>query len=357
MTGKIRGAIGILLSVALLWWALHDVHWGEVVEHLGRSSIFLFLVATVMATLIFPLRARRWQILLEPVAGKLPLGMLWRAVAVGIAISNVVPARAGELARAYALTRETPRVRFSAAFASVALDRVFDAFIVLSLLLVAMMDPAFPRGQMVVGQPASYWLVVGASAVGIALVGLYLIVFFPERLVRLFDAVARRISPKLAERGRHALLAFAGGLGVLRDPRRFLATLWWTLLHWLLNSAAYVVAFKAMSIDAPFTAALFFQGIVAIGVSVPSAPGFFGVFEAIAKATLPIYGVSETLAVSWAIAFHILSFLPITIIGLYYFARLGMHMGDLKRAQTDAAGEPTSVPSSGAEASAPSATR
>lgn len=344
MTGKIRGALGIALSVALLWWTLHGVRWSEVVEHLGRASLPLFLVATVMATLIFPLRARRWQILLEPVAGRLPLGMLWRSVAVGIAISNVVPARAGELARAYALTKETPRIRFSAAFASVALDRVFDAFIVLALLLVAMLDPAFPRGQLVAGQPASHWLGVGVAAVALAMIGLYLIVFFPERLVRWYESVARRISPRLAERGRHAVMAFAGGLGVLRDPRRFVATLWWTLLHWLLNAAGYWVGFKAMGIEAPFSATLFFQGIVAIGVAAPSAPGFFGIFEAIAKATLPIYGVSEAQAVSWAIGFHILSFLPITLIGIYYFVRLGMHVGDLKRATTDASVDAQSQP-------------
>jgi uncharacterized protein (TIRG00374 family) len=321
------------LSAFLLWWTLHGIDWHEVVAHLRASSIPIFLVATVMATTIFPMRARRWQILLEPVAGKLPLGMLWRSVAIGMMISNVVPARAGELARAFALSRETPRVTFSAAFASIALDRVFDAFAVLTLLLIAMLDPAFPKGQLVAGQPASYWLGAGMAAVGAALILLYLIVFFPERLIGWFELVAGRISPRLAQRGRATLLSFAGGLGVLRDPRRFAATLWWTLLHWLVNAAAYWVAFRAVGFEAPFTAALFFQGIVAIGVAVPSAPGFFGVFEAIAKTTLPIYGVSETLAVSWAIGFHIFTFIPITVIGIVYFARLGMHLGDLKRAK------------------------
>jgi uncharacterized protein (TIRG00374 family) len=259
--------------------------------------------------------------------------MLWRAVAIGIMVSNLVPARAGELARAYALTRETDRVRFSGAFASVAVDRVFDAIVVLGLMLLAMVDPAFPRGEHVGGQPAWRWLALGGVAVAAAGVALYLIVFFPAHLIRWFEAIAGRISPALEARGRDALLAFAGGLGVLLDPGRFLATLWWTLLHWLLNAFAFWIGFKAVGIDAPFSAALVLQGIIAIGVAVPSAPGFFGVFEWLAKTTLPIFGVGETLAVSWAIGFHLLSFVPITVIGMYYFARLGMHMGDIKRAR------------------------
>ena len=46
------------------------------------------------------------------------------------------------------------------------------------------------------------------------------------------------------------------------------------------NALAFWLGFRAVGIDAPFSAALFLQGIIAIGVAVPQAPGFFGVFEA-----------------------------------------------------------------------------
>ncbi|MFN8581454.1 MAG: hypothetical protein U0163_10815 [Gemmatimonadaceae bacterium] len=35
---------------------------------------------------------------------------------------------------------------------------------------------------------------------------------------------------------------------------------------------------------------------------------------------------------SWALGYHILSFLPITLIGAWYFVRMGMHLADLKSA-------------------------
>ena len=72
------------------------------------------------------------------------------------------------------------------------------------------------------------------------------------------------------------------------------------------------------------------QGIVALGVAVPSSPGFFGVFEAAAVAGLTLYGVPEALAVSWGIGFHILSFIPITVLGAWYFTRLRLHVSDLR---------------------------
>jgi uncharacterized protein (TIRG00374 family) len=287
---------------------------------------------TASATAIFPLRARRWRPILHSVAPALPLGPLWRSTAVGMMVSNVVPARAGELARAYALARETPRVPFSAAVASVAVDRVFDAAVVLLLMFGAMLDSRFSGGTIVAGQSAHRVVAAGAVFAGAALVVLYLVARFPGAVVGSFAAVARRVSPRLERRGGDILHAFASGLGVLRRPALFAEVLWWTLLHWLLNAFAFWLGFRAVGVDAPFTAALFLQGLIAIGVALPSAPGFFGIFELFAKAGLTIYGVPDDRAVAWAISFHFLSFVPITVIGAWYFVRLGLHMREIETA-------------------------
>jgi hypothetical protein len=338
-----RNGLGIALSIALLYWAFHAVDFGRVLYHLRNSNLYYFAGATIVGTLIFPVRARRWRPILASVAPGLPLGMLWRSTAIGMMVNNVVPARAGELARAYALTRETSRVSFSAAIASLAVDRVFDAFVVLLLMVSALLDPAFPGQRLVAGRPVEEWMVSGAVLVAIAVFALYLIVFFPERVIRLFELFTRRVAPRLEERGVEALKAFAAGLGVLRHPARFLEVLFWAIVHWLMNGVAFWLAFQAVGIVAPFSAALVVQGLIAIGVAVPSAPGFFGVFEYIGQQGLGLYGVDAARATSWAIGFHVLTYIPITLIGIYYFARLGMHFSDLKRAE-DAAGAAEPAP-------------
>jgi glycosyltransferase 2 family protein len=324
-----RGALGVALSVAALWWTLRGIDFGSVLGHIRGSDPLMLVVMMVAATAIFPLRARRWRPILHSVAPDLPLGPLWRSTAIGMMVSNVVPARAGELARAYALTRETARVPFSAAFASVAVDRVFDATVVLLLMLVAALDPGFIGGTVVGGQSATRVIGGGAVFAGGVLAVLYVMARFPDTVVRAYDVVTRRLSPRLQRRGSDVLRTFVSGLGVLRRPAQFGEVLWWTLLHWLLNAVAFWLGFLAVGIDAPFTAALFLQGLIAIGVALPSAPGFFGVFEFFAKEGLTLYGVPDDLAVAWAITFHFLSFVPITVIGAWYFARLGLHMREI----------------------------
>ena len=324
-----RSALGILLSVLLLAFTLRGVDFGDVAKALRASSLPLFLLATAVGTLIFPLRARRWKTILSPIDDQIPFAPLWRSTAVGMMVNNVVPARAGEFARAFALTRERPAIPFSASFASLAVDRLFDAFVVLSLMLLAMLDPAFPRGERVAGQLVSHWVAGGAIVAALFLAAVYLIVFFPQRIVTLYQAFARRVAPRLEQRGKDVLLAFASGLSVLRSPRRFVAVLAWTAAHWVVNALAWWIACKAVGIEVPFSAMFVLQGLVAIGVAVPSAPGFFGVFEALGREGLGLYGVDPTSAVTWAIGYHLLSFIPITLIGAWYFVRLGLHFRDI----------------------------
>ncbi|MFN2603778.1 MAG: lysylphosphatidylglycerol synthase transmembrane domain-containing protein [Gemmatimonadaceae bacterium] len=323
-----KSAIGIALSVALLVWTLRGVSLGAVWLELERSNLWLFLGAAVAATLIFPLRAIRWRVILEPVAPGLSLAPLWRSIAIGGMANNLIPARAGEIARAYALTRETP-VSFASSLASLAVDRLFDMVGLLALGVIAVLDPSFPRDARVAGQSLGHLAQGSVVLVVLLLGGLYMLAIFPSQLVRAFEIFARRVSPTVEERGKNALLRFSAGLSVLKSPGRFIVVLAWTIAHWLMNGLAFWLGFLAVGIHLGFSAALFLQLLIALGVALPSAPGFFGVFEKLATVGLAIYAVSPTQATSWAIGFHILSFIPITVIGIYYFSRLGLSFREL----------------------------
>lgn len=323
-----RGALGIVISVALLAYTLRNESPADIWRVIAASNVALFFLATVAATLVFPLRALRWRVILEPI-GQLPLGSLWRATAIGMMVNNVVPARAGELARAYTLARTEPDVRFTAALASLVVDRIIDGVVVVTLLGVALALSPFPADTTILGQPvARLAAVTGAIAIG-ALLVLGALALFPDRVVALFDAIVSRVFPKAHPRMRPYFVSFVDGLGALRSPGRLARILAWAFALWLMNALSFWIAFMAVGIDVPFTAALFVQGLIAFAVAAPSAPGFFGVFEISAVAGLALYGIPGDLAVSWALGFHILTFIPITVIGLFYFGRLGLHFRDL----------------------------
>jgi len=221
-------------------------------------------------------------------------------------------------------------VPFATALASLAVDRLFDAIVLLLLAASALLDPALSGAPTLAGRPLSSFATGAGTIVVLLLLVLYTLVFFPALLLRLFELFARRVSPSIEERGRSVLVTFMRGLSVLREPGRFAAVFGWTLAHWLLNALGFWLAFKAVGISAPFSAALFLQAFIALGTAVPALPGFFGVFEYMSVQGLAVYGVTQQQSATWAIGYHLFSFIPITVIGAYYFARLGVRLRDLQ---------------------------
>ena len=331
-----KGALGIVLSVVLLWWTLRDVKPHEVWAVLRASHLAMLVLAAIIATMTFPLRARRWKVILEPVDPEVPFAPLWRSTTVGMMINNVIPARVGELARAFSLSRERPRIALPASVASIGVDRVFDTVVLFGLMFGAMLAPDFPGARAIGGRTISSLAATATVGIVVLLGVLYALALYPAWFAAVAERIAGVASATLARKGHAAVLAFAEGLSVLRSPRRFALVLGWTLLHWLCNALAFWVGFRAVGIELSYSAAMFVQGVIAVGVAVPAAPGFFGVFEAAALVGLhDVYGVAERLAVSWAIGYHILSFIPITLIGAYYASRLGFSLAQLDEARAD----------------------
>ena len=70
---------------------------------------------------------------------------------------------------------------------------------------------------------------------------------------------------------------------------------------------------------------------IALGQEPASASG---TAEAIAVVALGFYGVGKDDAVSYAIVYHITTFVPITLLGLHALSQLRIRFGDLRAART-----------------------
>ena len=143
--------LGLAITIACLWWAVRGVNWADFGAALRTVNVPLLLLVVVIATLTFPLRMIRWRVMLRgdddtPIAWP----ALWHAVAIGFMANNLLPARAGEFARAYVVKRQAP-VRFITALATIGVERLFDGLFMLALMAVAIAAPSFPANTLVEG--------------------------------------------------------------------------------------------------------------------------------------------------------------------------------------------------------------
>jgi hypothetical protein len=253
---------------------------------------------------------------------------LWHAVAIGFMANNLLPFRAGELVRVFAASRLTD-ARFAAVLTSVAVERIFDGLAVVALLSVGLLASSLPASVTLGGVSLAHAVQVSGALSAAALVMASLTVAYP--LVA--EAVVRRVLPagRTTERIVGAIESIRHGLSALRSPGRLASVIVWSLAIWMLNAAAYWVAFDAFGIQADYAAALVLQGVLVIGVSVQFAPGFVGQFDASIVAALALYGVGNDVASSYAIAYHAVTFLPIVLLGFWSLARSPVAIGDLRR--------------------------
>lgn len=324
-----QALLAVGLSAILLWWAVRDVNLHEALGYLRSVRIGWLLAAVAVATSLFPLRLLRWRLLLRREDGApYPWSPLWHAIAMGFAANNLLPFRAGEVVRTVAASRLTG-ARLTTSLASVAVERVFDALTLVGLLALALLRPGMPPGLSVAGIPMQRVATTAGLLAVAALVAAGSVVTFP----RAAEGLIQRLVPseRIARRLVGMIEGVRQGLGVLRSPARLAGVVAWSVVLWLVNALSFHLAFRAFDLPVDYAGALVLQGVLAFGIAVPSAPGYVGPFEAAITAVLALYGIGASQAIAYAVGYHLTTFVPITLLGVWSAARTGLGLGATAR--------------------------
>jgi hypothetical protein len=121
---------------------------------------------------------------------------------------------------------------------------------------------------------------------------------------------------------------FLGGLDGIRTRAHTLPLVAWTVVIWLIPAAAAWASLHAVHLPLPWLAGWVVLAFVGLGVSIPSAPGYVGVFHAAAVLATRIFGVPETDGFGFAIVYHASGFIPVTLLGWIYLVREHMTFGE-----------------------------
>ena len=329
MTRKLAGLLlGLGISALAFWWALPADGLRSLPGYLASARLGALGLAVLVATLTFPLRALRWRVLLRAEVGeRVPMGAVWHATAIGFMANNILPFRLGEVIRAYAVGR-LGGPRFPAAIASIAVERVFDALTVVGLFAFVLTGMGLPADITIGGKPAAELVQIIGIAGLAALMAAAGAAFYPDAAERLL----RRALPwpKLADRLAAPLRGFAHGLQVLHDPKRIALIALGSVALWTVNAWSFALALQSFGLPSDLGTAILVQTCVVFGVALPSTPGFAGVFEGGFKAAALLLGLPQTAVFAAAITYHVLSFIPITLLGAWSLSRTGLTLGELK---------------------------
>lgn len=291
-----------------------------------------FIVLAVLFTFVsYFLRAVRWRYLLIS-EKEIPLSSLYPATIIGYMANNLLPARLGEFVRAYVLARreklDTPSV-----FASLVIDRIFDGFTVLLMLLITIFSLRLPPGM----EHAASALKLGGATMFLlycgVLVFLLLLKLCTMSTLSLVRFVLKPFPERIAERVIPMLGSFIGGIRLSSSCRHSAAILLSSILIWVFALLPVDMTLRSFGIDLPITASMFILVLLVFAVMVPAAPGFIGTYHYACVMGLSVFGIGEAKALSIALIVHGTGFFPVIIAGLYHLWSNKISLRDIQRAE------------------------
>lgn len=308
-----------------LWLAVRNVKLAELAEVLSAARWGWMGVMAVVVFLDLVVRSLRWRILLRR-AGAPSFWLLLRLEAIGLGVNNVLFMRLGELARAFLAGREL-RIPLATALASIAVERALD----LSALLVLFCAAASLAPGLV---PAA--LLRAAFTVALGAVAALVLLALAEKPLERGGSWEKRLRPwpKI-----HRLVSqLAAGVAVLREPRWGASCAGLSVLLWCVDACYYWAGARALGLGwaVDYGRSVLVLSWAGAGAALPAAPGALGTFEALVKDVVARFGVSAPQALGFAVFTHMVSYLMVTGMGLVFLYRVGLSLGELKVALSQA---------------------
>ncbi len=304
--------LGIGLSGVFLWLALRDASLAGIRDSLGDADLRLMGLAALLNFVVLAIKSLRWKLLLSVQNGPYPYGGAYATTLLQATGNNLLPARAGEILRVAALSRFGP-VGAAHGLGANVIDRTFD-FISLVLLTLALIPfPGFPNEL--------WWTTILGALVALA-------AFLALRwyALRRLHGTEPRCVARLGAHARQAVAHFLDRLALLGNPRLEATTLLLSILSWVAQIGLLLLVLGAYAFQISLLEATLCLIVINIVIALPSAPGSAGTFEFGAVAALEVFGGADaTTAATLAVAYHLVQWLPVTLVGslvaAYTFAR------------------------------------
>ena len=326
---------GIAISLAALYFAFRNVPFADLINYLKSINYLWVLPSTLTVFAGFALRAVRWQLILS---SNQKIGFLssYHPLIIGFMINCILPGRVGEIARPVILKKKD-NVPFSTGIATVVAERIFDLFILIILfvffLSTARIDPdlIIEFGNYHLNSKTLEAVFSGMIKLSVLLFfGIVIIGFDTTRklinritmgmpLVLFFfgSSFKKKIQDKVCEPMVNITENIASGFSFIKSPKLILICMIYSVIIWVLAALTYYVfSLGCPGINLSFAEITSVMLIVCFFIALPSAPGFWGLWEAGGVFAMLLFGVSEREAAGFTLANHAIQTIPVIIMGL-----------------------------------------
>lgn len=295
----------LALGILLLYFAFRGIAFNELSGILREANFWWIGLSMFFALISLFSRARRWQLLIEPLGFKPTLKNTYHSLMIGY-LSNFALPRLGEVTRCVTLGKRE-KIPVDSLIGTVIIERVIDLVMLLMIMGVLIIswaekfgvffnenifDPMREKLSDTFGGMIFFWII----AFGALSLFLILIYLFRKRLLKI--ALVRKIA--------EFLKGILDGLMTIKNMQRKWEFLLHSVLIWflyILMTWVVVFALKETS-SLTFVDGIFLLVIGGLGMSAPVTAGFGAFHWIVSRGMVFVYGLSLEQGGAYAILAH-----------------------------------------------------
>lgn len=269
------------ISGACLYFAGRKIEFTKILHDLKSLQIGFVLCAALFSMVGLSIRAMRWHQVVRREKQFAFSNTFW-STAIGYLANNILPARAGEVIRSVILGLSSG-IRKSLVLATALTERIIDAGVLLLLAVVMLQfTDKFPPSIR-----DSWYLLL--PIVAVILLAVFLSPFIEGFLHKIPQMVPANAGIK--EKLRGLISGMLDGIRVFHNVRLLAVFLLTTIVIWCIDAFVFILLAQSLGSTLTIPQAIIFSAALGFASSIPSTPGFVGVFQAVAVLLLPVFGI------------------------------------------------------------------
>jgi len=321
--------LGILISVVLVYLSVRGINLQDVLNDLKKIQLSYVILFILLMIFMQYLRSYRWGVILQPME-KINQVPLFSITSVGFLAIAAIPARIGELARPYLISKRSS-IKMSSALGTIFIERILDSFTVLTIATVVLLiDMPFDLPS---------WMVKSSIIFSLLALSLFCFILFlilrREAALKFINIILNRLPGKLANKIDVAIHHFIDGLQIVTNIKLFSYLLFLSVIIWLVDVLAIYVLLLAFGFTLPVMASFVIMVILIVGIAIPAAPGFVGNWHYACVFALGLFGLAKADALSFAVVHNFLSIAVVLVLGVGFLPFNRFSIADMKKQMND----------------------
>lgn len=330
---KKRKILALLITIGLLGAIFYKINWTELIQTFKEFDFknMIWIVPWYVLTLY--LRGVRWKALLlnDKKYSSLHLGEVF---AVGSMLNIFLPARAGDVYRAYYLGSVKGEKKMKV-FGSIILERTLDGICVFFILLAAIllycrqpwiMHLSYGIGALFIGSLLVFYLIFKFNKIDWVCEKLCNFAEkFPEKLADVSSGFIKKIC--------NYTKSFMEGFEVLDSFKYSMTALISSLVIWGIEAYVAYLIIDSFHLGLGFSASLFVLSLISFSTMIPSTSVFLGPYQVAYIMALGIFNIPKSTALAVSTVHQGILMIMLTIIGGYYLLKFNISMKDVENSK------------------------